>query len=112
MPGRGSQRSFDEVPTVAFVLVEIERVTDSLRIEFLRGVNAKARRLGRKLSLHFYGEDTSAVGRKIQSVDGKAPPLANLCAYRTRKEALAERIFHIETRAGFRTFGHQVGPAA
>src|SRR5580693_8321541 len=101
MPGRGSQRSFYEVPTVAFVLVKIERVTDSLRIEFARGVNAKARRLGRKRPVHFYGEDTGSVGRKIESVDGEASPLAKLCAYRTRKDGLAERIFHIETCPGF-----------
>jgi hypothetical protein len=112
MPGRGSQRSLDEVRTVAFVLVKIERVTDSLRIELLRGVNAKTRRLGRKRSVHLNGEDTGTVGRKIESVDGEAPPLAKLRAYGTRKDGLAERIFHIETCTAFQTLGHQVGTAA
>src|SRR5580704_8007768 len=111
MPGRGSQRSFDEVPTVAFVLVKIERVTDSLRIEFLCGVNAKARRLGRKWSVHFYGEDTGTARREVESVDGEAPPLAKLCAYGPRKDGLTGRIFHIETCTRFQTLGHQVGTA-
>ena len=88
MSCRGSQRRFDEVGTVEFVLIKIERVTDSLRIEFLRGVNAKARRLGRKRSVHFYGEGTGTVGRKIESVDGQASPLAELCAYGLEKTDL------------------------
>src|SRR5580704_7380846 len=111
MPGRGSQRSFDEVPTVAFVLVKIERVPDSVRIEFLCGVNAKARRLARKRSVHFYDEDTGTVRREIESVDGEAPPLAKLCAYGPRKDGLTGGIFHIETCTRFQALGHQVGTA-
>src|SRR5580692_7622946 len=103
MPRRGSQRSADEVPTVAFVLIKIECVPDSLRIEFFRGVNAKARRLGRKRSVHFYGEDAGTVGREIESVDGEAPPLAKLCADGTRKDRLTGRILHIETCPRFQT---------
>src|SRR5580693_6361870 len=112
MSRRGSQRSFDEVGTVAFVLIKIERVTDSLRIEFLRGVNAKARRLGRKRSAHFYDQDTGTVGREIERVDSEAPPLAKLCAEGTRKDGLTGRILDIETCPRFQTLGHQVGTAA